>query len=273
MLIRQIIAIGRSTQGLAFTPEQEQIARRIHNECFDAVSGYFEKVYQIMARRYRISSEEQGQFTNFLRLALHGAFERFNPDAQNMFSTYANSTLDGAAKRYLRDTARTQNFVTRHQRELYGHVAKLEGQGKTVEGVAKELDITIEEILVVKAAYHERQVDLILDTNWQDDNELTPGNLVKDMKDEGYWRSVYDLSAEVEQALLDARLTAREQAILQWRFGIARSANGSFVGLRHPDKMTQAELAQQLGISQMHVSRIEKRLVAKVSRFLTAMPV
>ena len=176
--------------------------------------------------------------------------ERFDPDRNLEFSTYATVTVEGELKRHFRDKTWSVR-VPRRPQELHlrlgGVVNELSqrlGRAPRVPEVAAELGVAEEEVLEameVGGAYRSSS----LDTRPGENGEPTAIERRLGAEDRGF-----DIAEH--RVLLDAvlsDLSERERTIVELRF--------------FHDK-TQTEIAEEVGISQMHVSRLLARTLIQL---------
>jgi RNA polymerase sigma-B factor len=204
-----------------------------------------------LAGRFRSRGESMDDLRQVAALGLVKAVDRYDPDLGNAFESYAVPTITGEIKRHFRDHMWTLH-VPRRVQDLRNRVrfasqdlsANLSGRRPTVAEIAEHANISEEDAKVGLEAL-ESFTALSLDA------EL-PGS------EDGY--SLSDalgspdpaLDTVVDREAVKPRLAAlpeRERAILYMRFF---------------DDMTQSRIAEQLGISQMHVSRLISRCCGRV---------
>jgi RNA polymerase sigma-B factor len=182
------------------------------------------------------------------------AVERFDPARGIPFSSFASRTVNGEIKRYFRDrtwAVRPPRSAQERHLDLRRARAALSsrlGRPPTVAELAIELDISPDQVLdAIEAGAAYRATSLDARRPGDDDNatlgERLPGDDVPS-------RPV-ELRMLVDQ-LLDT-LPAREAAIIHLRFY---------------EELTQSEIAERLGISQMHVSRLMRRCLEDLRRLL-----
>jgi len=213
-------------------------------------------VAEYVARRFANRGEPFEDLRQVALIALVKAVERFDPERGVAFVGFAVPTITGEIKRHFRDrtwSVRVPRALQERSRAIetardeLGHAL---GRSPTVGELAGALDLSEEEILdglEARAVYRSASLD-----------EPLPGtgvalrDLVADHGD-GFARAEDRCLLE---RLLD-RLPPRERRI---------------VHLRYFDGLTQAEIGQRLGISQMHVSRLLGRSIATLSRLAGADP-
>lgn len=179
-------------------------------------------------------------------IGLLKAVDKFDLAYDVKFSTYAVPMIIGEIQRFLRDDGtvkvsrslkETANKVRRAKDELY----KMYGRAPTISEVAEAVGITPEEVVLAQEA--SRAPSSIHETVFENDGD--PITLIDQIADEGVNRWFEKI------ALKDAisRLNEREQLI---------------VYLRYYKDQTQSEVAERLGISQVQVSRLEKRILQTI---------
>ncbi len=201
---------------------------------------------EFLARRFNNRGEALDDLVQVASLALVKAVDRFDPDRGVEFSTYATHTIAGELKRHFRDRGWAVRAPRRMQ-ELYLRLGQIVstlsqelGRSPTIAEMARSAGVSEEEVLEALEAgqaYRSSSLD-------------SPGGAGEDQGDDLSTRLGEDdpgFERAEGRAILSplvAELPARQQQILQLRF---------YEGL------TQSEIAQELGISQMHVSRLLSR--------------
>ncbi|MEX2625610.1 MAG: SigB/SigF/SigG family RNA polymerase sigma factor [Ilumatobacteraceae bacterium] len=192
-------------------------------------------------------------------MGLIKSVDRFDPDRGVAFSAFAGRTIEGELKRYFRD--RTWSVrVPRSAKELHlavrraiDDLGQTLGRSPTVAELAEHLDLERDDVVAGLAA-GAAQTAGTLDTGaGDDDGGGTDRNLALSTHDAGF-----DLAEhrEVIRTVLD-RLPDRERRIVELRFF---------------DELSQSEIAERAGISQMHVSRLLHRSFEQMRAWLTAQP-
>jgi RNA polymerase sigma-B factor len=212
-----------------------------------------------VARRYQRSSEPLDDIVQVARLGLVKAVERFDPDRGVAFSTYAVPTMVGEIKRYFRDTSWAVH-VPRSLQERVFQVEQAEkalsarlGRAPTAAEVAQTADLTVEEALEAlqaATAYDARSLDAPAPT--EEDAGRSYAETMGELDDA--FELVEDRGA-VSAAL--KALPLRERRILYMRF---------------MQEMTQSEIAERIGVSQMQISRLLRRALVRLREEAEATP-
>ncbi|MFE7528252.1 SigB/SigF/SigG family RNA polymerase sigma factor [Kitasatospora sp. NPDC057542] len=199
---------------------------------------------RFIAARFRHRSEDMEDILQVGTIGLIKAVDGFDPGRGVEFVTFAIPTIAGEIKRFFRDTSWPVR-VPRGMQELYLTVARgsdrLEqelGRLPRPEEIAEDLHLSVEQAtegLVAGRVHHPSSLDALRD---QDADES--GSALVDRLggcDPGI--ELADFRTAVRPLL--AGLPEREQLVLKLRFW---------------DGMTQSEIAERIGVSQMHVSRL-----------------
>ena len=198
-----------------------------------------------IVRRFSGRGYETEDLFQIGSIGLMKAIDKFDLNYDVKFSTYAVPMIAGEIKRFLRDDGMIK--VSRSLKEAAGKAKiiteKLHGeQGRepTIEEVAKEIGISSEEL--VMALDSQSEVESIYKTIYQGDgNAIT----LLDKLEEEVDANEELLNHMVLEELLSG-LDEKERNIIQMRYFM--------------DK-TQTEIAKEIGISQVQVSRIEKKIL------------
>jgi RNA polymerase sigma-B factor len=228
----------------------ELFARRPDPGARDELAREFLPLAEYFARRFAGRGEPVEDLTQTASLGLLNAIDRFDPERGVPFSTYAAATIVGELKRHFRDRGwalrvprnvqETAILVNRTVSSLWQE----KGRAPTVQEIATTADIGEDDVLMALDALQAYTTDS-LDAPIGDASSTAAEAI-------GTEDRSFELSEEwlsVAPALRD--LPERERAILYLRF---------FEGL------TQTEIAEQLGISQMHVSRLVSQSLEKLRR-------
>lgn len=210
---------------------------------------------EFLARRFRNRGELVEDLVQVGTIGLLKAIDRFDLDREVEFSTYATPTIVGELKRHFRDKGWAVR-VPRRLQELHLELTKVVsflgqelGRSPTVNEIAETADISEEEVLEgleIAQAYNFTSLDAPIDS---DDGGSSSFAEQLGSDDEQLENLEYRASLAPEMH----KLPEREQKILYLRF---------FKG------QTQSEIAEKLGISQMHVSRLLNRTLAQLREAL-----
>lgn len=203
-----------------------------------------------IARRFSHRGEPQDDLEQVATVGLIHAVDRFDPNRGSDFLSFAIPTITGEVRRHFRDHAWALR-VPRRLKDLHvtlgsaiSELSQRHGRAPTASELAEHLNLPREQVLEgleAAGAYRSSSLDSLLDTQGT-------GAALEDI--------VGAADAELERvefrttlAPLLERLPERERTILKLRF---------FAGL------TQSQIALQVGLSQMHVSRLLSRTLARL---------
>ncbi len=204
-----------------------------------------------LARRFRDRGESLDDLTQVATIGLIKAVDRFDIERGVEFSTFATPTMVGEIKRHFRDKGWAIR-VPRRLQELRiaigratAELSQSTGRSPTVAELAAHIGVTDEEILEgleSAQAYATLSLDAS-STSGSDEGASLVDTLGEDDPSLG--------EVDTRQTLhpLVATLPVREQRIIHMRFY---------------ENMTQAQIAEQIGVSQMHVSRLLAKSLAQL---------
>jgi RNA polymerase sigma-B factor len=211
-----------------------------------------------LAARYGYSNEPLDDLTQVASLALLKAIDRFDPERGVNFTSFAAPTILGELKRYFRDVSWAVH-VNRGLQELSLAVARKRealakelGRSPSIREVAAAIGCSVEDAIeasqVTLAAHDARSLDVPLTS--EDGEGATLGERIA-ADDSGY-----DLVAD------------REAISHVWDglSGVEREV----MRLRLTTGMTQSEIAGEIGYSQMHVSRLLRRVIDRLEEQVAA---
>ncbi|AQU68395.1 RNA polymerase sigma factor SigF [Streptomyces niveus] len=207
------------------------------------------------ASRFRSRSEPMEDIIQVGTIGLIKAIDRFELSRGVEFPTFAMPTIVGEIKRFFRDTSWSVR-VPRRLQELRLELAKagdelsqLLDRAPTVPELAERLGLTNDEVVEGMAASNAYTASSLDAKPEEDDTEGALSDRIG-YEDHGLEGIEYVESLKP----LIAGLPARDRTILSLRF----VAN-----------MTQSEIGEELGISQMHVSRLLSRTLVRLRKGLT----
>ncbi|HEY8083797.1 MAG TPA: SigB/SigF/SigG family RNA polymerase sigma factor [Solirubrobacterales bacterium] len=204
-----------------------------------------------LALRYRGASESFDDLLQVASLGLLNAIDRFDPERGIPFTAFASPTILGELKRHFRDRVWTVR-VPRGLHDQMAQVDKAIGEltkelqrPPSVGEIAENLGLEQTDVLeVMEASHNRRPLSLDRPANGEEPDEATPADWIG-TEDEGYELVEGRVALDAVLPYLDER----ERLVLRLRFA---------------EDMTQSQIAEQIGHSQMHVSRILRRALARI---------
>lgn len=183
-------------------------------------------------------------------IGLIKSIDKFDLSYNVKFSTYAVPMIIGEIQRFLRDdgtvkVSRSIKETANHIRKMNDELSKSLGRSPSIQEIAKQLDISPEEVVFAQEA--NRQLASIHETVYENDGE--PITILDQISDEtnSEWFEKIALKEELE------KLSEREKLI---------------IFLRYYKDQTQSQVADRLGISQVQVSRLEKKILLQLKEQL-----
>jgi RNA polymerase sigma-B factor len=203
----------------------------------EAVIRYYLPDATGLAHRFRHRGVPNDDLHQVAAMALVMAVDRFDPARGKPFIGFLIPTVLGEIRRYFRD----RTWAVRAPRALQerclaitnatDRLAQQLGRSPTVKDLARELDLTVDEVLEGLecgwAAYTAGALTGPTDDDWQ-----LPAAADRDLELVEDWQALQPLLRQLPE---------RDRRILRMRF---------------IDELTQAKIAEQIGVSQMHVSRL-----------------
>src|SRR5213082_1689634 len=249
---------GREPLGASrVTPQQSDkvLLRRYHEhgdlQAREQLIEQYMSLVRSLARRYAYRGEQFDDLVQIGAIGLIKAIDRFDVNRGVELTTYATPNIIGEIKRHFRDRGWAVR-VPRGLQELNIQLSKLVegltvqlGRSPTIPELAKAAGVEEEEVLeALESGRAYTSLSLSAGGGGGDEDDLDP------LESLGTEEHQYEVSED--RAVLAPGFKAldeRERKILQLRF---------FEGL------TQSQIAQQVGISQMHVSRLIRRSLEKI---------
>jgi len=196
-----------------------------------------------LARRYARSAEPYEDLVQVASLALVKAIDRFDPGRGTRFPSYAIPTILGDLRRHFRDNGWSLHVPRRAQERAMAvadaseRLTNLHGRAPTVRELAAYLELSTEDVL--EGLFAGQAYDTVSFStpcaSGEESGEATVGDVLG-ADDERFWL----VEADVALASAARLLGDRERRILHLRF---------------TEEMTQSDIAAEVGISQMQVSR------------------
>jgi RNA polymerase sigma-B factor len=210
------------------------------------------------ARRFRNSAEDMEDVVQVGTIGLIKAIDRFEVSREVQFTSFAVPYIVGEIKRFFRDTYWSVH-VPRRLQEARAELAKAHeelrgrlGRDATVAELAALMNLTEEQVVEVQVAangYSSTSLDAAINGD-AEDGEAALSEFIGE--EDSALELVEDFHA---LAPLIAELDVRDRQILHLKF---------------VKEMTQAEIGKELGVSQMHISRLIQRILARLRRGMLA---
>jgi RNA polymerase sigma-B factor len=204
-----------------------------------------------LALRYVHSREPLEDLVQVASVGLLNAIERFEPGRGKKFTSFAAPTIVGELKRHFRDKGWSVHVprdlqeralgVSRHSERL----SALLGRSPTLDELSEALACSVEQVMeAIDAAhnYHPASLDAPIA---QDDEDRTA--LADTLGGE-------DVGFEL----------AEQRQVLATSWASLSNVEREVLGLRLVGELTQREISQQIGCSQMHVSRLLRRSMVRL---------
>ena len=206
-----------------------------------------------LARRYANNREPVDDLLQVASLGLIKAVDRYSPDRGAAFSSFAVPTILGELKRHFRDVGwavhvprALQELTLRVRAEVDEQSRKL-GRSPTPAELAESLGEPVESIIEAlesATAHHAVSLDAPLRSSDPDDGDAAWHDRLgveEDGYDRAEWRGALERGVRA--------LPERDRTILALRFD---------------EELTQSEIAERIGVSQMHVSRLLRRALDRL---------
>ena len=205
-----------------------------------------------LARRYSYRGEQLEDLVQIGAIGLIKAIDRFDVNRGVELTTYATPNIIGEIKRHFRDRGWSVR-VPRGLQELNIQLSRLieeltveHGRSPTIPELAKAASVTDEEVLeALESGRAYSSLSLSAGGGGHDDDgELDP------LESLGTEEHQYEVS--------------EDRAVLAPGFRVLDERESKILHLRFFEGLTQSQIAQQVGISQMHVSRLIRRSLEKI---------
>lgn len=204
-----------------------------------------------LTQRYRGASESFEDLLQVASLGLVNAIDRFDPGRGVPFTAFASPTILGELKRHFRDRV----WTVRVPRGLHDRLAEIDKavsalthdlqRSPSVGEISRRLGLDESEVLEALEANHNRRPLSLDRPSAGEDAEESPAAEWIGSEDAGY--ELVEGKAALEKAL--PGLDERERTVLRLRF---------------VDDLTQSQIAERIGFSQMHVSRILRDTLRRI---------
>jgi len=204
-----------------------------------------------LARRYSYRGEQLEDLVQIGAIGLIKAIDRFDLERGVELTTYATPNIIGEIKRHFRDKGWAVR-VPRGLQELNVQLSRLVEQltvqlarSPTIPELAKAAGVEEEQVLeALESGRAYTSLSLSVGSGGGDDDDLDP------LESLGTEEHQYEVS--------------EDRAVLAPGFKVLDERERKILQLRFFDGLTQSQIAQQIGISQMHVSRLIRRSLEKI---------
>jgi len=213
---------------------------------------------EFLARKFSGRGEPVDDLVQVASVGLIKAVDRFDVDRQIEFSTYATPNILGEIKRYFRDKGwamrvpRGLQELRQSAKEVIRDETVKTGRSPSLQELAETLDADVEgvaEALTLGRAYNTASLNAPVSHDEPD------GDTIMDLQADDY-------------APIDG---LEEKILLQEAIGGLKDQQQQILKLRFNEGKTQTEIADQIGVSQMHVSRLLRRALEDLRRELDEM--
>ena len=238
------------------THESDKVLlRRYHEEgdvgAREQLIERYMSLVRSLARRYSYRGEQLDDLVQIGAIGLIKAIDRFDVNRGVELTTYATPNIIGEIKRHFRDRGWSVR-VPRGLQELNIQLSKLleqltvqHGRSPTIPELAKAAGVTDEEVLeALESGRAYSSLSLSVGGGGGDDDDLDP------LESLGTEEHQYEVS--------------EDRAVLAPGFRVLDERERRILHLRFFEGLTQSQIAQQVGISQMHVSRLIRRSLERM---------
>ena len=244
-----------------FTPaqararEDRRLLTRYHRQgelaARDELVERFLPLARQLARRYQRGNEPLDDLVQVASIGLVKAVDRFDPSRGTAFSSYAVPTILGELKRYFRDSGwavhvpRGMQERVMNVNQAIARLSRRTGRSPTAAEVAEEIGESPEAVLeAMEASIAYDAVSLDTPRTGEEEDSDTYADTMG-MIDERF--ELVEYKSAIGPTM--RALPARDQLVLKLRF---------------EDDLTQLEIAERIGVSQMHVSRLIRRALKRL---------
>ena len=206
-------------------------------------------IADILAKKFVGRGVEYDDLKQVASLALLKGIDRFDPSLGMQFTTFITPTITGEIKNYFRDKSRIVKLprrlseISANVRAFSSDYESKNGIKPSIREISEQLGLSEEEVVRALEVGGTVSLDGVANSG-EDDNEQSLYALIPD-NDDRYER------LEVKDALRSAMkdLSDTEKAVIRYRY---------------IEELSHSETARRLGVSQMFVSRMERKLLAKL---------
>jgi RNA polymerase sigma-B factor len=238
----------------ASTPEEDLFSDRDDPAARAEIVARYTQLAERLAMRYRGRGEPLDDLKQVAAVGLLNAIARYDHGREAKFATFATVTILGELRRHLRDKTWSVR-VPRSLQERWLEASRTStalaqrlGRSPTIAEIATDMGVTPEDVIEAidaGSAYTSGSLDAPLGS---ERGSATVGDMIAHIDDH-----LEAAHARVAVSVHMRDLPERERLILYLRFF---------------DGLTQSEIAEMVGISQMHVSRLLRRSLGRLRELL-----
>jgi RNA polymerase sigma-B factor len=231
-------------------PEVLDLFRRLETDpsARERLAVAFQPLVEYLARRFAGRGEAVEDLVQVANIGLLNAIDRFDPDREVQFSTYATATIVGELKRHFRDKAwavrvpRQLQETAVHMNKALPELTQELGRSPTIAEIANRLQVEEDDVVGAMDAVQAYSTASL-------DAPTGPSGIthVETLGEDDSSLDLLESWATIAPAVRE--LSDRDRRVLYLRFF---------------RDMTQSEIAEEIGSSQMHVSRILNRTLERL---------
>lgn len=213
------------------------------------VEGYL-PLSRAIARKFTGRGVEQDDLEQVAAIALMKAIERFEPERGLKFTTYATPTIAGEVRNYLRD----KGSLLRVSRDVRSRLYQMQQIRDTLTQQLQR-EPSISELAAAMGIDPESLLSLLEQREASEVTSLSAGT-----------------SSDEDAQMIEEKLGALDRGFeeveqsewMQWVMRQLTPAEQELLRLRFVERLGQRDTAKQMNISQMQVSRVERRMLARL---------
>lgn len=185
-------------------------------------------------------------------IGLLKCIKKFNTDFDVKFSTYAIPMIMGEIKRFIRDdgmikVSRTLKEIAVKAKYMKDTLTKEKNEEPTVSEIAVALDVSVDDLILALDA--DKEVESLYSTVYQNDGKSM------------YLIDKIELKSDKNETIVD-------NIVLKDIIYSLEEREREIIILRYFEDKTQSQVAKIIGVSQVQVSRIEKKVLSKIRSYL-----
>lgn len=206
-------------------------------------------IARIIAKKFAGGIAEFDDLQQVGMLAIIKAVERFEPEKKIKLSTYLTHCVSGEIKNYFRDSTdlmKVSRDIQKLKKQIYQTLSHANGASMSAEQIAAALNVSVEKVI---EAMEYNRVNVALDSPVGSEDESLP--LYETIADEDNSYDSVDNRDFFDRAM--THLSENEQRLITCRF---------------VRRLSQSETAKELGVSQMLVSRLERKILLKLREYV-----